>query len=64
MIVGASAAVPVRGPVRADHGTRCSLVALHEDRDVLVAYCQAYVRWVEAEKKLAETPVLLNTPAG
>ena len=34
------------------------------DRTVLAAYCQAYGRWVEAEKKLAETPVLLKTPAG
>ena len=34
------------------------------DRAVLAAYCQAYGRWVEAERKLAETPVLLKTPAG
>ena len=34
------------------------------DRTVLAAYCQAYGRWVEAEKKLAETPALLKTPAG
>lgn len=34
------------------------------DRTVLAAYCQAYGRWVEAEKKLAETPPLLKTPAG
>ena len=34
------------------------------DRAALAAYCQAYGRWVEAEKKLAETPVLLKTPAG
>ena len=36
VIVGASAAVSDRGPVRADHGTRpplAHLVALHEDRD-------------------------------
>jgi P27 family predicted phage terminase small subunit len=34
------------------------------DRAALAAYCQAYGRWVEAERKLKETPVLLKTPAG
>ena len=34
------------------------------DRAALAAYCQSYGRWVEAERKLAETPVLLKTPAG
>lgn len=34
------------------------------DRAPLAAYCQAYGRWVEAEKKLKETPPLLRTPAG
>ena len=34
------------------------------DRAALAAYCQAYGRWVEAEKHLAETPTLLKTPAG
>ena len=34
------------------------------DRAALAAYCQAYGRWVEAERKLAETPALLRTPAG
>jgi P27 family predicted phage terminase small subunit len=34
------------------------------DRAVLAAYCQAYGRWVEAERRLAETPMLLKTPAG
>ena len=34
------------------------------DRSALAAYCQAYGRWVEAERRLKETPVLLKTPAG
>ena len=34
------------------------------DRAALAAYCQSYGRWVEAERKLAETPTLLKTPAG
>lgn len=34
------------------------------DRAALAAYCQAYGRWVEAERKLKETPPLLKTPAG
>jgi P27 family predicted phage terminase small subunit len=34
------------------------------DRAVLAAYCQAYGRWVEAEQKLQETPVLFKTPSG
>ncbi len=34
------------------------------DRAALAAYCQSYGRWVEAEKKLTETPVILKTPAG
>ena len=34
------------------------------DRAALAAYCQSYGRWVEAERKLKETPILLKTPAG
>jgi P27 family predicted phage terminase small subunit len=34
------------------------------DRAALAAYCQAYGRWVEAEEKLKETPVMLKTPSG
>ena len=34
------------------------------DRAALAAYCQAYGRWVEAERQLAETPTLLRTPSG
>jgi P27 family predicted phage terminase small subunit len=39
-------------------------VVTQADRAVLAAYCQAYGRWVEAERKLKETPPLLKTPAG
>ena len=34
------------------------------DRAALAAYCQAYARWVDAEKKLAATPPLIKTPSG
>ncbi len=34
------------------------------DRGALAAYCQAYGRWVEAERKLKETPALLKLPNG
>lgn len=34
------------------------------DRAALAAYCQAYGRWVEAERKLSETPTLLKMPSG
>lgn len=34
------------------------------DRAALAAYCQAYARWVEAETRLQETPMLLKTPSG
>ena len=34
------------------------------DRAALAAYCQCWGRWVEAEEKLATTPVMLRTPAG
>ena len=34
------------------------------DRAALAAYCQAWGRWVEAEEKLKETPVLFKTPSG
>lgn len=34
------------------------------DRAVLAAYCQAYGRWVEAEEKLKESPLLFKTPSG
>jgi P27 family predicted phage terminase small subunit len=34
------------------------------DRAALAAYCQAYGRWAEAEKKLKETAPLIKTPSG
>lgn len=34
------------------------------DRASLAAYCQAYGRWVEAERKLTETPAILKMPSG
>jgi P27 family predicted phage terminase small subunit len=34
------------------------------DRGALAAYCQSWGRWVEAERKLQETPHLFKTPAG
>ncbi len=34
------------------------------DRAALAAYCQAYGRWVEAERKLKETPILIRLPSG
>jgi P27 family predicted phage terminase small subunit len=34
------------------------------DRAALAAYCQAWGRWVEAERKLKETPLLLKTSSG
>ena len=29
------------------------------DRAALAAYCQSYAKWVEAERKMAETPPLV-----
>jgi P27 family predicted phage terminase small subunit len=34
------------------------------DRAALAAYCQAYGRWAEAERKLKDTPMLLKLPSG
>ena len=34
------------------------------DRAVLAGYCQSYGRWVEAERKLKETPAILKMPSG
>jgi P27 family predicted phage terminase small subunit len=34
------------------------------DRAALAAYCQAYGRWVEAERVLKETPPLIKLPSG
>ena len=30
----------------------------------MAGYCQAYGRWVEAERKLKETPAILKMPSG
>ena len=34
------------------------------DRPLMACYCQTYARRAEAERKLAETPLILRTPAG
>jgi P27 family predicted phage terminase small subunit len=34
------------------------------ERATLAAYCQSYGRWVEAERKLQESPMLLKLPSG
>jgi P27 family predicted phage terminase small subunit len=34
------------------------------DRAALAGYCQAYGRWVEAERKLRETPMIIKLPSG
>ena len=34
------------------------------DRAALAAYCQAYGRWVEAERQLKQTPALIRLPSG
>src|SRR5215210_3578103 len=34
------------------------------DRAALAGYCQAYARWIEAERKLQETPPILKMPSG
>lgn len=34
------------------------------DRSALAGYCQAYGRWAEAERRLAETPMLIKAPSG
>ena len=39
-------------------------VVTQVDRAALAAYCQAWGRWVEAEEKLRETPLLLKAPSG
>jgi P27 family predicted phage terminase small subunit len=39
-------------------------ILTERDRAALAAYCQAYGRWVEAERKLHETPMLLKLPSG
>lgn len=50
-----------RRVARALHGMGVLTVV---DRAALAAYCQCYAKWVEAERKLKETPPLLKTPSG
>lgn len=42
----------------------CLRILTNLDRAALAAYCQAYGRWVQAERKLQETPMLLKLPSG
>lgn len=58
------------GPVAAKEWRRLAR-PLHDmgvlsvtDRAALAAYCQAWARWVEAEERLKETPMLIRTPSG
>jgi P27 family predicted phage terminase small subunit len=39
-------------------------VLTEADRATFAAYCQSWARWVEAEEKLKETPMLIRTPSG
>jgi P27 family predicted phage terminase small subunit len=42
----------------------CDLGMLSEfDRAALAGYCQSYGHWVEAEKKLRESPMLVRMPS-
>ncbi len=34
------------------------------DRAAMAAYCQAYGRWVEAERAMKDTPILIKLPSG
>ena len=34
------------------------------DRAALAAYCQTWARWVDAEERLKETPMLIKAPSG
>jgi P27 family predicted phage terminase small subunit len=34
------------------------------DRALMAGYCQAYGRWVDAERKLKDTPAILKMPSG
>ena len=54
---------PPQGVNFARRNTNMGVISI-VDRAVLAAYCQAYGRWVEAEEKLRETPLLIKTPSG
>ena len=56
-----AAAKEWRRLARALHGMGVLTVI---DRAALAAYCQAWGRWVEAEERLRETPILFKTPSG
>ena len=61
---------PHLSPVARDEWARLAQVLFDigvlalTDRAALAAYCQAYGRWVEAEERLAETPMLIKAPSG
>ncbi len=51
---------------RTDRGTRLARFppGTELDRAVLASYCQAYGRWVEAERRLKDTPMVIKLASG